>query len=125
METALHSAASWLKVPFLQKNERKEAKSAIFGENGAEPTDCCCFSDAAAPSTILHQSLRMLQARGQNEEGVQVLFQADFSVWRAGEKSRWYLAHTARSKSQREYFAGFVGLSCLPWVKELLSDLVS
>lgn len=54
-----------------------------------------------------------------------MLFQADFSVWRAGGKSRWYLAHTARSKSQSEYFSGFVGLSCLPCVQELLSELVS
>lgn len=108
-----------------KKIKRKEGESAILGENRAEPTDSCWFfSDATALGRILHQSLRMLQAHGQNEQGVKVLFQANSSVWRAGKKSRWYLAPTARSKSQREYFAGFMGLSCLPWVQELLSDLV-
>lgn len=107
------------------KKKRKEGESAVLGENRAEPTNACCFfSDATALGRILHQLLRMLRAHGQNKEGVKVLLQADSSVWRAGKKSSWYLAHTARSKSQREYFTGFVGLSCLPWVQELLSDLV-
>lgn len=69
---------------------------------------------------VFDQALEMLRAHGQNQAGVKVVLQAYFSVLRAGKKSRWSLAHTARRKSHREYFARLWGLSHLTWVQEVL-----
>lgn len=62
----------------LSCKEKRKKNLQFWGKPGQSQLFPAAFSDTTALGRVLHQSLRMLQAHGQNEESVKVLFRLIF-----------------------------------------------